>query len=246
MIKTKQKTWFSKSLGQEIALNIYGSGGKPVLIFPTRGGRFFDFENFGMIDSCKSMIEDGKFQFFTVDSIDKQSWLNTDIKPEERALRHEDYDHYILDEVLPFIQKESKHDGKIITAGCDMGGYHAANFFFRHPEYFDTMISLSGFFHLQMFIGDFVDELVYYNSPLYYLPNLTDNDILDQFRKGKIIICVGQGEWERPMIANAYALKRVLQEKEIPCWVDFWGFDVNHDWIWWRKQLPYFLEKLEQ
>ena len=26
---------------------------------------------------------------------------------------------------------------------------------------------------------------------------------------------------------------------------DIWGGEVNHDWPWWLKMLPYFLEKLE-
>ncbi|MDD6726958.1 MAG: esterase, partial [Lactimicrobium massiliense] len=29
--------------------------------------------------------------------------------------------------------------------------------------------------------------------------------------------------------------------KNIPAWVDFWGADVAHDWPWWRRQLPYYL-----
>jgi esterase/lipase superfamily enzyme len=48
--------------------------------------------------------------------------------------------------------------------------------------------------------------------------------------------------WERQMVANAHALQRVLQEKDIPCKVDFWGYDADHNWSWWRKQFPYFLE----
>jgi len=30
------------------------------------------------------------------------------------------------------------------------------------------MISLSGLFQLKMFVGDYVDDHVYFNSPLYY------------------------------------------------------------------------------
>ena len=36
----------------------------------------------------------------------------------------------------------------------------------------------------------------------------------------------------------------ILEEKGIHAWIDFWGYDVNHDWPWWQKQLPYFLEKI--
>jgi esterase/lipase superfamily enzyme len=46
------------------------------------------------------------------------------------------------------------------------------------------------------------------------------------------------------MIADARALQDILQRKDIPCWIDFWGHDVNHDWPWWRQMWPYFLSKL--
>jgi len=243
-IQSIQYQWDSSHLGRTMELKVYGKEGKPVLVFPTRGGRFFDFENFGMVDACLPFIESGKIRLYTVDSVDNESWLNESLPPVDRARRHEEYDAYIIHEVLPFIHKDCGYRGKIITMGCDMGGYHAANFFFRHPEFFDAMISLSGFFHLQMFIGDYMDENVYFNSPLHYLPNLDDPRILQLYRKSDICICVGQGQWEESMMAHAYAMKKVLKDKGIPCWVDFWGQDVSHDWIWWRQQLPYFLDQL--
>lgn len=125
-----------------------------------------------------------------------------------------------------------------------MGAYHAPNFFFRHPDVFGGVIALSGILRLNLFIGDYMDETVYFNSPLDYLRNLTDETYLDQYRQSTIIICSGQGAWEGPMLGDAHELKALLEGKQIPCWVDIWGNDVNHDWPWWRKMMPYFLEKL--
>jgi esterase/lipase superfamily enzyme len=95
-----------------------------------------------------------------------------------------------------------------------------------------------------MFIGDFVNEDVFYNCPLLYLPNLNDDWYLDQYRQSKIIICAGQGAWEDVMLADIRPMQAILEQKGIPAWVDYWGHDVNHDWPWWLKQLPYFLSKL--
>jgi esterase/lipase superfamily enzyme len=47
------------------------------------------------------------------------------------------------------------------------------------------------------------------------------------------------------MLADVYALKRILEEKQISALIDIWGNDVNHDWPWWRVMMPYFLGKLE-
>jgi esterase/lipase superfamily enzyme len=124
-----------------------------------------------------------------------------------------------------------------------MGAYHAANFFFRHPDVFDGVIAISGLFQPGMFVGDYSDENVYLNSPLYYLPNLEDSKYLDLYRQSTIMICTGQGAWEDAMLADARALQHILEEKQVPAWIDYWGHDVNHDWPWWRKMLPFFLDK---
>jgi esterase/lipase superfamily enzyme len=33
----------------------------------------------------------------------------------------------------------------------------------------------------------------------------------------------------------------IFHAKGIHGWTDFWGYDVNHDWCWWQKQILYFL-----
>jgi len=129
----------------------------------------------------------------------------------------------------------------IATAGASMGGYHAANLFFRPPDVFDTVISLSGLLQLRMFVGDSLEDAIYFNTPLAYLPNMNDAWFLDLYRQGHIIVCAGRGPWDEDMVADANALKAVLDAKGVPCWVDIWGHDVAHDWPWWRRQLPYFL-----
>ncbi len=237
--------WFSHNLNQEMELKVYGQAGKPLLIFPPQSGRFFDYENFGMIRAIQQWIDEGQVKVFTVDSIDSQSWTNYDAHPADRARRHEDYDRYIIEEVMPFIRTHGGgFEGKSMISGASMGAYHACNFFFRHPDFFDGVIALSGIYRLNMFIGDYMDDLVYFNSPLAYLPGNQDEWYLSQYRQSHIIVCVGQGAWEDEMIHDTHELQRILEEKGIPFWIDYWGTDVNHDWPWWQKQLPYFLGQI--
>ena len=238
--------WYSPSLGQDMELKVYGYYGKPLLVFPAQEGRFYEFEGMGMASACAHFIESGQIKVFTVDSVDGQSWANHSAHPADRARRHQDYDRYIADEVTPFIHQ---HCGdapqKFIATGVSMGAYHAANVFFRNPEIFDTVIAISGLYRLNHFIGDYMDENVYFNAPLVYLENLSDSSYLDRYRQSKIIVCAGQGAWEDEMLENTLSLKHILEQKGVPHWIDIWGGDVNHDWPWWRKMLPYFLDKLQ-
>jgi esterase/lipase superfamily enzyme len=238
------KKW-SNALNQDMEFKIYGHAGKPIVVFPSQGGRFYDYEDFGMVGACNWFIEEGKVQVYTVDSVDNQSWANWGAHPADRARRHNDYDWYITDELKSFIRDKNPYKGKYMTTGCSMGAYHAGNFFFRHPDIFDSVIALSGLFRLNIFIGDYMDDNVYFNSPLAFLPNLSDPAIINQYRDSKIIICSGRGAWEDAMLEDALSIKRILEEKGISAWVDIWGHDVNHDWPWWRHMMPYFLGKMD-
>jgi esterase/lipase superfamily enzyme len=239
---TEYHKWWSPSLGQDMELKIYGHAGRAILVFPSQGGRFHEYEDFGMIEACRGSIDAGKVQLFAVDSIDFQSWVNWGAHPADRGRRHEDYDRYIVQEVVPFFRGYG-HD-KALTTGCSMGAYHSANFFFRHPDCFSGCIALSGLFRLNLFIGDYMDDTVYFNTPLAYLPNMNDPWFLDQYRQSQIVICVGQGAWEDGMRVDTAELRRILANKGVPTWIDFWGHDVDHDWPWWRVQMPYFLHQL--
>jgi esterase/lipase superfamily enzyme len=223
-------------------LKVYGHWGVPVLIFPSQGGRYHDFEDYGMVDACRSFIDDGRIKLYAVDSVDNQSWANFGAHPADRGRRHEDYDRYIVHECLPFVRDDcGGRELACLTAGCSMGGYHAVNFFLRHPDAFGGCISMSGMFDLRLFVGDYMDDTVYFNSPLCYLPDTSDPWYLERYRQGRVVVCVGQGDWEEPMIAAARDIKGILQAKGIWNWVDFWGHDVSHDWPWWRRQWPYLL-----
>jgi len=238
--------WYSPNLGQDMELNVYGYFGKPVLVFPALGGRFYEFENFGMVEAIREFVDGGKVKLFTVDSLDSQSWANESAHPADRARRHEAYDRYIVQEVVPLMHTLcGGTPQKFLTTGVSMGAYHSANFFFRHPDLFDAVVAISGLYRLRHFVGDYMDDNVYFNSPLEYLPNLADPAYLDLYRQSQIVVCVGQGAWEDPMLADTLELKNLLLQKKVPAWIDIWGYDVNHDWPWWRKMLPYFLGKMD-
>jgi esterase/lipase superfamily enzyme len=233
--------WYVPELGREIALNRYGTQGRAFLAFPAQEGDHRNLEDFGLIAAIEPYLAAGRIQVFAIDSYDADSWTSTSLPPAERGFRYENYVQFILREVLPFIRQY--HDSPPWTTGVSMGAYHAANFIFRFPHAFGGVIALSGVYELSEFLGEYSDERVYLNSPLWFLPHLHDPYYLDELRRKSIILCVGQGAWEEPMLTQTRRMAEILQSKNLPAWVDIWGPDVHHDWPWWHKQLPYFLEK---
>ena len=241
--KREHHKHYSQSLCRDMEYKVYGESGHPVMVFPPQDGRFFDYENFGMIEALAPWIESGKIRVISVDSVDKDSWSAVGGNIQQRIDLQERWFNYIINELIPVVSTPGE---TFIATGCSMGAFHAANFFFRRPDLFDTTISLSGFYHADFFFGlNYNNSMVYDNSPLDFLPNMPDNHpYIELYRKRNIIICVGQGAWEEDMIDSTRRLEKVLQEKGIPAWIDYWGHDVNHDWPWWLKQIVYFIPKV--
>lgn len=234
---------YSHELNREMEFKVFGHAGKPCIVFPSQDGRFYDYENMGMIEAAQTYIEAGEIQFFCCDGIDLETWSFTDGDPRLRIEQHERWYHYITCELTPRIHELSDwSDHGIMVTGCSMGGYHAVNMFLRRPDLYDKVLSLSGIFQADFFFHSYHDELTYRNSPNDFLKNTTDDHpYLNLYRKAQIILCCGQGEWEEDMVNSLHCLENILKDKNIPVWIDFWGYDVSHDWCWWKKQLPYFL-----
>lgn len=244
-MKSEIRKEFSRNLGREMEYKIYGNAGKICLVFPSQNGRFFDYENFGMTDVLAPEIDAGKLRLVCVDGIDGETWSNTEKTPRERIERHEAWHRYVADELIPRLRAENPEASPFIATGCSMGGFHSANFFFRNPQFFDTLVALSGLYHAGFFFGNYTDDLVYMNSPIDCIPNMPeDHPFLEMYRRRKMIFCVGQGAWEEGLIESTRRLDEILRAKNVPAWFDYWGTDVSHDWVWWKKQLRYFFDKL--
>lgn len=241
-MRRDEHRWFSGNLGHDMDVIVYGHAGKPLVCFPSKDGRVRDWESFGMVDAVADLLEHGRLMLFAVDGIDWQSWTSGGAV-EWRARRHNDYHHYVTDEVMPFVRSESGHGGAW-TTGCSMGAFHAANFFFRRPDIFDGVIAMSGVYNASRFVGGYSDDEVYFNSPLAYLPNLGDPWHLELYRRAYLVFCVGQGAFEEPMIADTHALQEILHDKGVYATFDYWGTDSEHHWYWWQKMLRHHLEPL--
>ena len=233
---------YSDRLGREMECAVFGDAGRLCLAFPPQNGRFYDFKNFGMVETVRPWIEQGRLRLVCVDGIDGETWSRADGDPRQRIELHERWFAYVVEELLPDFLRPGE---RAMVCGCSMGGVHAGNFFFRRPDRFDTVISLSGLFNARYFFHDYMDDLVYANSPVHFLPNMpADHPWMELYARSQIILCAGQGAWEEDLLAGTRELDAILTAKGIGHWADYWGADVSHDWCWWQKQLPYFMEKV--
>jgi len=236
--------WRSPALDMDMPIVSYGHAGHPLLLFPTAAADFLENERFFLVKAVEPFIQQGRLRVFSIESINRWSWMDRDLPVAEQGRRQALYTRYIEDEVVPYIRhKVGDGDVRIATTGASFGAFHAANTLFRRPDLFGATIAMSGFYDLGPdYLHGFGDGNTYFNNPAAYLPNL-DGPYLDLLRHHtKIVIVTGQGAYEAPHASRKLAA--ILEAKQIPHWLDVWGYDVNHDWPWWRKMLPYYVEKL--
>ena len=234
-------SWYSPLLGKEMNILVYGHGGWPVVVFECQNSMCTNFEDFGMIDNISDFIESGRIQLFCVDSVDAESWSDEAGDKAWRAQRQEDYVRYICEEVIPFVHRRNHSNLRPLAIGCSMGATHSAIFALRRPDLFQGCIAMSGVYDARFFFGDWMDGAIYMNSPVDFLPNLpADHPYVELYNQRQIVLCVGQGAWEVGL-GSQRVLDEAFRAKGINAWCDFWGFDVNHDWPWWKIQIRYFL-----
>jgi esterase/lipase superfamily enzyme len=234
-LKEQHHKWYSPNLGKDIEMSVFGHSGYPVIIFPTTMGRFYEAKDFKLIESAKWFVEQGMVTLYCPDSVNDLSWYNKGIHPAEKVKNHIYYDKAIMDELVERVRWNTPA-GKVAVAGCSFGGYHAANFAFRHPELVSHMISMSGAFSITSFMDGYYDDNVYYNNPVDFLPNSNNPALWDM----KIIL--GTSEWDICRPSNQ-ELSNILNSKNIEHWYDERGWQ-EHDWPLWREMFPHYLSKM--
>lgn len=227
--------WFSPALDRTMQLLVFGSAGARVVLFPTRKARFYDYENWGVVEALQAKIEAGLLQLYCVDSVDAESLYCKTKHPVDRIQRHLQYERYILDEVLPMSQALNPNVF-LIAAGCSMGAFHAVNLAFRHPQRFGRVVGMSGRYDLTQGMASFadlfegyVDETVYLNTPNRFIPNLTDEFYLHELRRLDITLAIGT---EDAFLNDNLFLSQQLQHKDISHQVQVWEGEAHNPAAW--------------
>ncbi len=236
-MKREYHKWFSPRLGRDMELLSFGHSGLPAVVFPTSCGRFFEFEDRGLVGAVQHDIEAGRLQLFCVDSVDAESWYNRSVSPRWRIARHMQYEDYVMHEVLPLIRKQNGNP-LLGAIGCSFGGYHAANISLRHPDVFTGFLSMGGAFDISGFLGGYHDQDCYFNLPTQYLANMTDSWFLDRYRRNHYVLATGEHDqcWNQNE-----RLAAIMRSKGIPVRFDVWRDETGHDWPWWQKMIRTYL-----
>ncbi|TDN39102.1 esterase [Hymenobacter sp. UV11] len=229
--------WVSPALGRRMELLVFGEAGARVLLFPTRKAHFYDYEGWGVVEALRPKIEAGHLQLYCLDSLDADSLYCPHKSPAERIRRHQQYEQYVLAEVLP-LTRQLNPNMCLVAAGCSMGAYHAVNLAFRHPQLFGKVLAMSGRYDLTQAMGCFpdlfegyVDEEVYLHTPNRFLPCLTDEFYLAHLRRLDITLVIGEQD---AFLDNNLVLSQQLHQKGINHQLHMWGGEAHRPTDWQR------------
>ncbi len=234
--------WHSPNLGREMELLVFGHAGARVLVFPTRDGRFHEYEDIRIVEAVTPKLEAGELQLFCVDSIDHESFYCFWCEPAGRVKRHNEFERYVLEEVMPFIN-ERNADPRTVAHGCSLGAFHAVNIALRHPEMFTRVVAFSGRYDLTWAVEGFsdlfdgyYDEDIYYHNPSHYLPNLQCEETLNLIRRMEITLVIGD---EDPFVENNRQFSDVLRRQGIEHDLHVWQGRAHKGHYWRRMAAEY-------
>lgn len=232
---------YSHYLGCEVEFKIFGHAGTPVLALPCRGGRFYDWEDHGMIAAASYHIERGHLQVVCADSFDAESYLAQG-DARTRALHAEQWFCYLTLELYPRILElcEAKA-GSVIAAGTDLGAAHALRLWMRRPELFASAIALSGDYEGARYFGGEADDLVVRAG----CAELVRSGVYQPTaKKVPAIMCCGRGAWEGDALPSTEMMAGLLNSAGARISTEIWSEEVTHHWYWWCKQFEMFAARL--
>ena len=239
-MKREISSWYSPSLNKEMPVAVYGHYGFALLLIPTAAADFLEYERFQLIETLAPFLDAGKLKIYSIDSINRESWMDYGRDGFDKSNRHQQWNQYVFDEVIPFIRNSSSPDTMIYTCGASFGALHSMNLFLKRPDLLNGVIAMSGVYDLTEYTRGHYDDHVYFNSPAHYIPNLTDHGILERIRgTHHLHILTGSGPHEDPAASGRFA--RQLYDKGINYELDIWGSEWPHDWNTWRQMLPHYI-----
>ena len=223
---------YSPNLGRDMELLHFGHSGRTLLVFPTSQGRFYQWEDFGLVGAISDFIESGAVQLVCLDSVDGESWYARDKAPADRVRRHLQYESYITQEILPRLA------GPPVTCGASFGALHAVLLAARHPSRIGGFIALSGAYDTSLWLDGYHDDSVYFTNLVEFLPSLNDEAYLGPLRtEHPKVIATGEND---PNVEESRRVAGLLRAKGIDVGLEIWP-GWAHDWPYWKEMMRRYL-----
>src|SRR5262245_56042772 len=106
-MKRDLASWYSPSLHKDMPIATYGDYGFALLMIPTAAADYLEYERFQLMEYLAPYIDGGKVKVFSIDSINNESWLNNDMNPWDKSNRHQQWNNYVFNEVVPFVRNST-------------------------------------------------------------------------------------------------------------------------------------------
>lgn len=235
--------WYSHRLNRDMELLVFGHAGARVLVFPTRDGRFHEYEDLRIVDSLADKINAGQLQLWCLDSVAWETFYCCWRHPADRIRRHIQYEEYILNEVMPLMNRTNPNPCTV-AHGCSLGAYLACNMAFRYPHLFQKLAAFSGRYDLTLNVevfhdlfNSYYDENIYFHTPSHFMPNLDCEWHLGHLRRMDIVMVVGCDD---PFLHNNRQLSDTLHAKGIAHQLHVWQGRA-HRGQYWRQMAPLYV-----
>lgn len=242
-MKREYLRWYSQRLHRDMELLVFGHAGAKVLMFPTRDGRFWEYEELGLVGSLAEKLEAGHLQLYCIEGLATETFYAFQHHPADRIRRHAVFEEYILNEVMPLMAQKNPH-GSTMVHGCSLGAFQAANLVFRHPHLFSKLVAFSGRYDLTMKVESFgdlldgyYDDTVYFHTPSHFLSGLACEWRLEKLRRVDIVLTIGDAD---PFLDNNNHLSRLLQDKQVGHQLHVWRGRAHRAGAW-RKMAALYI-----
>ena len=233
-MKREYHKWFSPALGRDMELLVFGHAGLPALVFPTSCGRFFEFEDRGMVHARARQARTRPPPAL-LRRLGRHRKLVQPQRPSTLAHRPPPSVRGISDEGGPSLHPSSKINAPGLPAvGCSFGGTTPLNIALRHPDVFHLHALHSAEPSTLQLLGRLLRRRLLLQHPHPLLPNLTDpwyprsippQHLCPRHRRSRTM-----PTRERTLRPDPSA------NKNIPCRLDVWGDNTGHDWPWWQSK----------
>ena len=226
----------SKDFSRAIEVEVYGDAGQPVIVLPEGDSSFASWSEGGMVDALAPLVDSGMMRLVCTDSVDLMGWYSRYAVPEYRLSNIKNFFKFVEKDLLPFVAATCEDDRPPVLAGAGMGALNACVLMLSRPQLFGGLLALSGTYDARRFVvGELPDgwEDV---SPVDMVPALPQRGKAVRLLNGLPLAFVCGQDASEDGIDTQRALEQAFSDRGIDATFEYWGYDVRHDWEWWRKE----------